>query len=300
MSNVAHATLTGSDIHEPKGITSASLGTAYIANGSGSGSWQNVGTSSFTGMIADFVSPVAPTGWLELDGSIINTTTFAGLYAVMTITTTGTRANSSPVVTSIADTSQFSIGYFAYGTGIIAGTTIVSIDSASQITLSNNSTSSGTATFAISPWALNNGTIQLPDLKTAGRYRRSRTSGSKIGDIQATQNLAHSHTGSLTTGNQSNDHTHTYSGTTGSENQSHNHNYTAASAVSVTSVGTGGGNAVATGSATSGTENQSHQHAYSGTTSGISTNHTHSVTIPSDGASEARPVTLVVMTCVKT
>lgn len=36
---VEHSTLTGSDLHEPKGIASANSGKIYIANGSGSGAW---------------------------------------------------------------------------------------------------------------------------------------------------------------------------------------------------------------------------------------------------------------------
>lgn len=42
---VAHSTLTGADLHEPKGVASASAGTIYVANGAGSGVWQKVGTS---------------------------------------------------------------------------------------------------------------------------------------------------------------------------------------------------------------------------------------------------------------
>ena len=37
--SVEHSTLTGSDLHEPKGIASANTGQVYIANGSGSGTW---------------------------------------------------------------------------------------------------------------------------------------------------------------------------------------------------------------------------------------------------------------------
>jgi len=37
--SVEHSTLTGSDLHEPKGVASASTGQVYIANGSGSGAW---------------------------------------------------------------------------------------------------------------------------------------------------------------------------------------------------------------------------------------------------------------------
>lgn len=36
---VSHATLTGAELHEPKGIATASTKTVYVADGAGSGSW---------------------------------------------------------------------------------------------------------------------------------------------------------------------------------------------------------------------------------------------------------------------
>tara|TARA_R110002051_G_scaffold66537_1_gene120555 strand:+ start:1888 stop:2352 length:465 start_codon:yes stop_codon:yes gene_type:complete len=36
-----HSTLTGSDLHEPKGTAAANADQIYIANGSGSGAWTN-------------------------------------------------------------------------------------------------------------------------------------------------------------------------------------------------------------------------------------------------------------------
>ena len=35
----AHSTLTGADLHEPKGVASANADDIYVANGSGSGVW---------------------------------------------------------------------------------------------------------------------------------------------------------------------------------------------------------------------------------------------------------------------
>lgn len=43
---VAHVDLTGADLHEPKGVASASSGQIYVADGSGSGTWQTVGSTS--------------------------------------------------------------------------------------------------------------------------------------------------------------------------------------------------------------------------------------------------------------
>lgn len=305
MANVSHASLTGSQLHEPKGVTSAALGTVYVANGSGSGSWADVGTASFTGMVADFVAPVAPSGWLECDGTVISTTTFSSLYAVMSIQSTGTRTNASPTVTSIASTTNFRVGYFVFGTGIASGTTIVSIDSSTQITLSNNASSSGTSAIAVSPWLLNTGTIKLPDLTTAGKFRRSRTSATKVGDLQANQNLAHTHAVTGNTANTSNDHTHSFSGTTTVESAVHTHAYQTSGNNTITASNVTSPGGVIMGSAQviqTGGQSVNHTHNYSGTTSGESADHNHaiSLTSASQGGTEARPEAIVMITCVKT
>jgi hypothetical protein len=46
MANVQHSTLTGSDLHEPKGIAAASANTVYVADGAASGAW--TATTSLT------------------------------------------------------------------------------------------------------------------------------------------------------------------------------------------------------------------------------------------------------------
>lgn len=45
MANVEHSTLTGSDLHEPKGVAAASANRVYVADGAGSGSWTTVSNS---------------------------------------------------------------------------------------------------------------------------------------------------------------------------------------------------------------------------------------------------------------
>lgn len=42
MTTIQHNTLSGAEIHEPKGIAGAADGTSYIADGLGSGSWEHV------------------------------------------------------------------------------------------------------------------------------------------------------------------------------------------------------------------------------------------------------------------
>ncbi len=46
MANVSHATLTGSDLHEPKGAASATADSVYVADGAGSGTWEKITADS--------------------------------------------------------------------------------------------------------------------------------------------------------------------------------------------------------------------------------------------------------------
>lgn len=41
-----HSTLTGADLHESKGVSTAGNGTVYIADGVGSGTWAKVGSGN--------------------------------------------------------------------------------------------------------------------------------------------------------------------------------------------------------------------------------------------------------------
>lgn len=49
MANVQHSTLTDPNLHEPKGASTAAANTAYLANGSGSGTWTAVNRLPGTG-----------------------------------------------------------------------------------------------------------------------------------------------------------------------------------------------------------------------------------------------------------
>lgn len=48
MANVAHSTLTGSDLHEPKGVAAAAANKVYVSDGVGSGAW--TAHSTFAGI----------------------------------------------------------------------------------------------------------------------------------------------------------------------------------------------------------------------------------------------------------
>jgi hypothetical protein len=292
MANVSHASLTGSNLHEPKGVASATAGTVYIADGAGSGAWSS-STSIATGMIADFVTPLPPTGWLELDGSAISTTTFSTLYTAMTIQQAGARGSGSAIITGLSSTTHMRAGYYVFGTGIASGTKILTVDSSTQITMDANASSSGTATVIVSPWLVAATTITLPDVSTAARFRRSRSATVHMGVAQADIVKDHTHSGT-TSSNGSHSHVISIS----DPNHSHGISPTAqqASGSTFSSGGVGGASQVGA-SATAA--------ASTGITAGSDTVAAHSHTITTGnqsvtGGTETRPISLVVMTCVKT
>mgnify|MGYP001614529410 CR=1 FL=1 len=42
MANVVHSGLTAANLHEPKGVASATIDKVYVSNGAGSGAWQKI------------------------------------------------------------------------------------------------------------------------------------------------------------------------------------------------------------------------------------------------------------------
>lgn len=357
MATVAHSTLTGADLHEPKGVASAASNTVYVANGAGSGNWSSAASIlSVTGMIADFALPVAPSGWLECDGSQQSRATFAALFAAVTIQQTGNRVSGTPTITGLSSTANMRAGYFIGGTGITNGTTILSVDSGTQVTMSANATSSGSNTVIVSPWSLGDGstTFNLPDSRS--RYRRARDSTIRVGLGQAdavgthnhtagfslnadsttvtvnSDNASHQHTG--TTNDQSNSHTHdtfvSLSGTTSGQSNSHHHTYQQTNSDNRAVSATGANTTANSGTFTADTSDQTADHTHtwgssgtfgSGGTSGghshsFTTNfanathshttnsHTHtvsgSITVNNSTTQETRPISIVVITCIKT
>lgn len=295
MANVAHSTLTTTNLHEPKGVASAATGQVYVANGSGSGAWTTVEGLTITGMIADFVTPIAPTGWQEMFGQTVSETVIPALYGVMTIKRTGSRTGGSAIITGLSSTTDLYPGYYVTGTGIAAGTTINSIDSSSQITLSANASSTGTSTVIVSPWLVGSGAVDnitFPNMNAEGRYRRSRTGPLKVGDYQAQSTLSHTH-GFTTSANGS----HSHNGGT-SLDGNHTHPVSGGTVGGTLFAGNppGGGTSPLNGSLITIGAAGSHSHTLSTDTVA---NHTHTGTTDANGGSEVRPTTLVVMTCVK-
>lgn len=242
-------------------------------------------------MTAPFLTPIAPSGWLELDGTDISRTTYSGLWAAVTIQQSGTRSSGSPVITGLSSTTNMKVGYYVGGSGFAVGTIILTVDSSSQITVSNNASSSGSATVIVSPWQQGNGssTFTLPDATTDGSFIRSRTSSVQIGTSQTDQNASHTHT--VDSGGS---HTHTVDIASGQGSHTHGIKMNTSADEGIL-----GADAVVIRSAsftTGGIISSDTLPAMTGTASSAGS-HTH--TVNTHGGAEARPNNITMLWCVK-
>lgn len=144
------------------------------------------GSGTIPGMIIDWAGASAPANWAICDGSALNRTTYASLLANITTTQTGTVTNGTPTVTGLLSTSTFRSGMAVEGTNIPAGTTILTVDSSTQITLSANATGGGSVSIKFFYWGNGNGTTtfnipNLQDKTTAGAGGSALSFGSTVG-----------------------------------------------------------------------------------------------------------------------
>lgn len=107
--------------------------------------------------------------WKLCDGSLLSRTTHKSLYDIRRIDLSGTTTNASATVV-FADTSSLYVGMKLEGAGIPSGTTISSVDTATEITLSSAATASATTTVSfLSPLeSFGDGatTFGIPDLRS--------------------------------------------------------------------------------------------------------------------------------------
>lgn len=95
MPTVSHATLTGTSLHEPKGVAAAAANTAYIANGDGvTGVWKKTPTQGLSGVASNGTSGqmvvVDGAGGFTLGGAL-----FAELYITAGVTTQALTASAA-------------------------------------------------------------------------------------------------------------------------------------------------------------------------------------------------------------
>lgn len=80
MATIAHKDISGANVHEPKGISGATGGQVYVADGAGSGAWAGI---TPVGAIIDYAGTSAPNLWALCYGQAVSRTTYAAAFAVL-------------------------------------------------------------------------------------------------------------------------------------------------------------------------------------------------------------------------
>lgn len=102
------------------------------------------------------------------NGAAISRTTYKTLFERLAISTTGNRTSGSKVLKSIPSTTGMKVGMPVSGTGVKAATTIETVNSSTEITLSQAASSTGSGgAFVVAPHGVGNGstTFNLPDAR---------------------------------------------------------------------------------------------------------------------------------------
>lgn len=159
------------------------------------------------GAMLDYGGITAPAGFFLCDGGTQLRADYAALFAALSVVKACNITNGSPIVTGIDTTSGFGPGQYVEGSGIPAGTRILTVDSGTQVTLNANATSSAAISMRMSPWGLGDGatTFNVPDFRRKMAYGAGNgvaagaTGGVETVTLTAAQSGVPAHTHTLAT-----------------------------------------------------------------------------------------------------
>jgi microcystin-dependent protein len=198
------------------------------------------------GEVKAYAGLTAPSGWLLCYGQAVSRTTYATLLAAISVSQSGVRQNGNPQITGLASTTGFVAGMPVSGTGIPSSTTILSVDSSTAITLSQNASSGGTATVTVAPWGVGDGstTFNIPDFRGRALVGRDDMGGSAASRVtSATSGIAATRVGAAGGLQTLMAHTHTVatkdSGTSGTTAAVMKANAASDGTITTSSTGTG-------------------------------------------------------------
>lgn len=100
MANVSHASLTGTNLHEPKGIASAVANQCYVSNGSGSGVWQQVPAAAVTPTAIAFSAAMFQVREQQTSGTAGASPMTSGVWSQRVLTTVVTNDTGIPTLAS--------------------------------------------------------------------------------------------------------------------------------------------------------------------------------------------------------
>lgn len=194
----AHRDLTGSDLHEPKGIEDASSGQLYVADGSGSGAWTSLTVTLPVGMIADYAGSSAPSSWLLCYGQDVSRTTYAELFTA--IGTTYGSGNGSTTFTLPDCRGRVTAGKDDMGgtsanrltnqTGGLNGDTLGATGGSETHTLTEAQLAAhthGAGTLALSSTAITNGTGVVTNVNTSDQNVATGSAFDVIKSVSVTE-----------------------------------------------------------------------------------------------------------------
>ena len=127
MANVNHSTITDPYLHEPKGVAAASSGDVYVADGSGSGTWEDHRRSVITVHFDD----------LSSSEDIYVPIPFAGTVSRITTVLEGAISGGDVTVT-VKDSSANSMGTITIAHSGSAAGDVDSLDPSSNNTVTDN------------------------------------------------------------------------------------------------------------------------------------------------------------------
>jgi microcystin-dependent protein len=135
-----------------------------------------------TGTTIESHSPRAPEGFLPENGAAVSRTTYVNLFNALTEETTCTITNASASVTiTTGNTDNLVVGMFLEGTGIVAGTKILTVDSSTTYTMDANANASNTGvSVRAGSYAFGNGTTTFNVPDTRGRSSIGSGQGSGL------------------------------------------------------------------------------------------------------------------------
>lgn len=117
-----HKNLTGADLHEPKGVASATSGQVYIANGSGSGVWTdknsdilNANYFTIQGTMPDIGSAGAPSGSVYF--YVPQKSELVSFTSILTAAITTTNAILSVYINGVLFTDTLTVGFSGSAAG---------------------------------------------------------------------------------------------------------------------------------------------------------------------------------------
>lgn len=126
-----------------------------------------------TGTVIDFAGTIPPTGYLFCNGSAVSRSSYSDLMSAITQTQSVTTTISANLTVTSAQETMY-VGMSIESPNFTSGTTILTINSDTSITLSTTATTAGATTITFFNWGNGDGstTFNIPDL------RRNTTAGS--------------------------------------------------------------------------------------------------------------------------